>query len=168
MKNRRSVGSVLSRILLLLLLLLTLMPFYLLLVNSFKKETDIIHDGFCLFDSALTDFKSTNTPLGRDIVAEFVEAVRAEGLKVGLYYSLLDWHHPDYPHFGDLHHPMLSSRCRKTSAAMLPALFYSDLLILYPVCPASKRFRQCFADIARSLAQAHNGGRAIHGGLGNR
>jgi len=46
MKNRRSVGSVLSRILLLLLLLLTLMPFYLLLVNSFKKETDIIHAPF--------------------------------------------------------------------------------------------------------------------------
>jgi len=64
------------------------------------------HDGFCLFDSALTDFKSTNTPFGRDAVAEFVEAVRAEGLKVGLYFSLIDWHHPDYPHYGDRHHPM--------------------------------------------------------------
>lgn len=64
------------------------------------------HDGFCLFDSRYTDFKSTNTPLGRDIVADFVRAVRAEGLKVGLYYSLLDWHHPDYPHYGDANHPM--------------------------------------------------------------
>ena len=64
------------------------------------------HDGFCLFDSALTDFKSTNTPFGRDAVAEFVSAVRAEGLKVGLYFSLIDWHHPDYPHYGDRHHPM--------------------------------------------------------------
>ena len=64
------------------------------------------HDGFCLFDSAFTDFKSTNTKLGRDIVADFVAAVRAEGLKVGLYYSLLDWHHPDYPHYGDDNHPM--------------------------------------------------------------
>lgn len=64
------------------------------------------HDGFCLFDSALTDFKSTNTPLGRDIVRDFLEASRAEGLKVGLYYSLLDWHHLDYPHFGDRNHPM--------------------------------------------------------------
>ncbi len=63
------------------------------------------HDGFCLFDSALTDYKATNTPFGRDIVREFVEAFRAEGLKVGLYYSLLDWHHPDYPHYGDRHHP---------------------------------------------------------------
>lgn len=64
------------------------------------------HDGFCLFDTATTDFKATNAPCGRDLVAEFVEAVRAEGLKVGLYYSLLDWHHPDYPHYGDKFHPM--------------------------------------------------------------
>ena len=64
------------------------------------------HDGFCLFDSQYTDFKSTNTPFGRDIVKEFVEAVRGEGLKVGLYFSLLDWYHEDYPHYGDRHHPM--------------------------------------------------------------
>ena len=64
------------------------------------------HDGFCLFDSKLTDFKSTNTPFGRDAVAEFLEATRAEGLKVGLYFSLIDWHHPDYPHYGDRYHPM--------------------------------------------------------------
>ena len=64
------------------------------------------HDGFCLFDSQYTDFKSTNTKLGRDIVADFLSAARAEGLKVGLYFSLLDWHHPDYPHYGDSKHPM--------------------------------------------------------------
>lgn len=64
------------------------------------------HDGFCLFDSQYTDFKSTNTKCGRDLVAEYVEAVRAEGLKVGLYFSLLDWYHDDYPHFGDRNHPM--------------------------------------------------------------
>ena len=64
------------------------------------------HDGFCLFDSAYTDFKSTNTKLGRDIVADFLAAARAEGLRVGLYYSILDWHHPDYPHYGDNFHPM--------------------------------------------------------------
>lgn len=64
------------------------------------------HDGFCLFDSAYTDFKSTNTPAKRDFVREFTDAFRAEGLKVGLYFSLLDWHHPDYPHYGDAHHPM--------------------------------------------------------------
>jgi len=64
------------------------------------------HDGFCLFDSQLTDYKATNTPAGRDLVREYVDAFRAEGLKVGLYYSLLDWHHPDYPHYGDKFHPM--------------------------------------------------------------
>ena len=42
------------------------------------------HDGFCLYDSQYTDFKSTNTKLGRDVVKDFVEAVREEGLKVGL------------------------------------------------------------------------------------
>ncbi len=64
------------------------------------------HDGFCLFDSKLTDYKVTNTAIGRDLVAEFVEAVRAEGLKVGLYFTLIDWHHPDYPKYDDPFHPM--------------------------------------------------------------
>ena len=64
------------------------------------------HDGFCLFDSKYTDFKSTNTKCGRDLVAEYVEAARSEGLKVGFYYSLLDWYHDDYPHYGDMVHPM--------------------------------------------------------------
>lgn len=64
------------------------------------------HDGFCLFDSKLTDYKSTNAPCGRDLVREFVDAVRAEGLRVGLYYSLIDWHHPDYPKYKDINHPM--------------------------------------------------------------
>lgn len=54
------------------------------------------HDGFCLFDSQYTDYKITNTQYGRDLVQEFVDAFRAEGLKVGFYYSLLDWHHPEY------------------------------------------------------------------------
>lgn len=64
------------------------------------------HDGFCLFDSKLTEYKSTNTKAGRDLVREFVEAFREEGLKVGLYYSLIDWHHPNYPAYGDDLHPM--------------------------------------------------------------
>ena len=49
------------------------------------------HDGFSLFDTEYSDFKSTNTPAGKDFVAEYVDACRALGLKVGLYYSLLDW-----------------------------------------------------------------------------
>jgi len=54
------------------------------------------HEGFCLWDSKFTDYKSTNTPIGKDLIKEYVEAFRAEGLKVGFYYSLIDWHHPDY------------------------------------------------------------------------
>lgn len=71
------------------------------------------HDGFCLFDSKLTDYKSTNTPARRDLVREYVEAFRAEGLKVGLYYSIIDWHHPDYPHYGDQQHPMRDNEAYK-------------------------------------------------------
>ncbi len=61
------------------------------------------HEGFCLFDSQYTDYKSTNTPCGKDLVREYADAFRAEGLKVGFYYSLIDWNHPDFPI--DQHHP---------------------------------------------------------------
>jgi alpha-L-fucosidase len=54
------------------------------------------HEGFCLFDSKYTDYKATNTKAKRDLVREFVDAFRAEGIKVGFYYSLIDWHHPDF------------------------------------------------------------------------
>ncbi len=54
------------------------------------------HEGFCLWDSALSDYTVMATPYGKDMVGPFVEAVRAEGLKVGFYHSLLDWHHPDF------------------------------------------------------------------------
>ena len=53
------------------------------------------HDGFCLFNSELTDYCAPKRACGRDLVAEYVEAARAEGLRVGFYYSLMDWHHPD-------------------------------------------------------------------------
>jgi len=49
-----------------------------------------------LFDSKYTDYKATNTKAKRDLVREYVDAFRAEGIKVGFYYSLIDWHHPDF------------------------------------------------------------------------
>ena len=55
------------------------------------------HEGFCLWDSALTDYKATNTAGRAGLVRPWVEAFRAEGLKIGFYHSLLDWHHPDFP-----------------------------------------------------------------------
>lgn len=54
------------------------------------------HEGFCMWDSQFTDYKCTNTPAGRDLIREYVDAFRAEGLHIGFYYSLIDWHHPDF------------------------------------------------------------------------
>jgi alpha-L-fucosidase len=53
------------------------------------------HEGFCHWDSQLTDYNAKKQGPGRDLVREFVDAARAEGLRVGFYYSLMDWHHPD-------------------------------------------------------------------------
>ena len=53
------------------------------------------HEGFCHFDTKLTDYCAPKQGPGRDLAKEFVEAARAEGLRFGFYYSLMDWHHPD-------------------------------------------------------------------------
>jgi alpha-L-fucosidase len=63
------------------------------------------HEGFCLFDTKTTDFCAPKQGPGRDLVREYVEAARAEGLRVGFYYSLMDWHHPD------------GARCERDEAA---------------------------------------------------
>ena len=54
------------------------------------------HDGFCLFDSKVSNFTSVKTAARRDFVAEYVKAARRGGMKVGFYYSLLDWRWPAY------------------------------------------------------------------------
>jgi alpha-L-fucosidase len=61
------------------------------------------HEGFCLWDSRYTDYKATKTPYGKDLIRPLVDAARAEGIKIGFYYSLLDWHHPEYT--VDQNHP---------------------------------------------------------------
>lgn len=53
------------------------------------------HEGFCLFDTKTTNYCAPKQAAGRDLVREYVDAARAEGLRVGFYYSLMDWHHPD-------------------------------------------------------------------------
>ncbi|HEV7288106.1 alpha-L-fucosidase [Sphingomonas sp.] len=63
------------------------------------------HEGFCLWDTATTDYNAAKQGAKRDIVREFVAAARAEGLGVGLYFSLMDWHHPD------------GARCKDDAAA---------------------------------------------------
>ena len=102
------------------------------------------HEGFCLFDSKHTDYKSTNTPCGRDLVREFVDAFRAEGLRVGFYYSLLDWHHPDF--LVDEFHP----RRPKDPEKMAPA----DLEAYYAKVNAGRdmgRYRQYMKDQVTEL-----------------
>ena len=51
------------------------------------------HNGFCLWDSQTTDYKVTNSPLGRDVLKEYCEAFAQRGLKVMFHYSILDTHH---------------------------------------------------------------------------
>ena len=55
------------------------------------------HDGFCLWDTKTTDFNAARIGPKRDLLKPYVEALRKEGLKVGFYYSVADWHHADYP-----------------------------------------------------------------------
>ena len=62
------------------------------------------HEGFCMWDTATTDYKITKTEFRRDLVREYVDACRAAGLKVGFYFSIKDWHHPDY--IVDRTHPL--------------------------------------------------------------
>jgi alpha-L-fucosidase len=63
------------------------------------------HDGFALWPSAHSSLSVSDAAYDGDLVAEFVEAARAEGLRVGFYLSLSDWHHPDYPAFTDENRP---------------------------------------------------------------
>ena len=62
-------------------------------------------DGYSMYDTKLSDFGVMHSPVGRDLVRGYVDAVRAEGMGVGLYYTLPDWHHPDYPAFKESDKP---------------------------------------------------------------
>jgi alpha-L-fucosidase len=63
------------------------------------------HEGFCHFNTSTTTYCAPRQAAGRDLVKEYVDAARAEGLRFGFYYSLMDWHHPD------------GARCEKDEAA---------------------------------------------------
>ncbi|OAQ57869.1 alpha-L-fucosidase domain-containing protein [Pochonia chlamydosporia 170] len=54
------------------------------------------HEGFALWDTQVSDYNIINSPFGKDALRMFVDAMRAEGLHVGFYHSLIDWHHPDF------------------------------------------------------------------------
>ena len=65
--------------------------------HAVRRLTTKHHEGFCLWDSELTDYKATNTPYGRTCWARSSRRSARGGLKVGFYYSLIDWHHPEFP-----------------------------------------------------------------------
>lgn len=75
------------------------------------------HEGFCNWDTKLTNYNAVNYGPKRDVIKEFVEAARAEGLRVGFYYSLMDWHHPD------------GARCQEDPAARRRFVDYTHGLI---------------------------------------
>jgi len=85
--------------------------------QKYMVMTSKHHEGFCNFDSKLTNYCAPKQACGRDLVAEFVEAARAEGLRVGFYYSLMDWHHPD------------GARCLTDEAARVRFVEYTHGLI---------------------------------------
>ena len=76
---------------------------------SFVLITTKHHDGFCLWDTRLTDYSVMRTPYGRDILAELAAACERRGIALGFYYSCPDWHHPQYPNLGR-HHEMFGPR----------------------------------------------------------
>jgi alpha-L-fucosidase len=54
------------------------------------------HEGFALFDSKVTDWDVMSTPCGKDLLKDLAAACNGEGLRMCWYYSIMDWHHPDY------------------------------------------------------------------------
>ena len=71
------------------------------------------HDGYAMFHTKQSDFSVAHSPVGRDLVREFADAMRAEGLRVGFYFSLIDWHHRDYPAFTDDDKPYTLGKWRQ-------------------------------------------------------
>ena len=101
------------------------------------------HDGFCLFDSRASDFTSVKTAARRDFVAEYAAACRRAGLKVGFYYSLLDWRFPGY----------FEPKRRKASAAALVRQFHEQV-------------RELMANYGRIDMLWYDGGWVNHGQAG--
>ncbi len=61
------------------------------------------HDGFCMWDTAQTDYKVTRTPYGKDVLAMLAEACHRRGFRLCIYYSCPDWHHPNSINLGGDH-----------------------------------------------------------------
>jgi alpha-L-fucosidase len=84
------------------------------------------HEGFCLWDSEVSDYTVAGTPWGKDLVGPFVEACRAEGLGIGFYHSLIDWHHAEFP--VDAFHPQRDDLEARAKSAGRDIQVYADYL----------------------------------------
>jgi len=100
------------------------------------------HEGFCLWDTQQTDYNAVRRGPGRDLVREYVDACREFGLKIGFYYSLMDWRHPD------------GARCFTDPAAR-------PLLQPYPGGDSARRYYQDAAIRAVLERIAQGGKRAL-------
>ncbi len=74
------------------------------------------HDGFAMFHTQESDFSIQRSQYNKDIVGEFVAAMREAGLKIGLYFSLIDWYHPDYPAFTEADKPYTFGKYRQPTS----------------------------------------------------
>ena len=71
------------------------------------------HDGFCLWDSKLTDYDIMATPFKRDILKELAAACKKHGVRFCFYHSIMDWHHPDQKANFPKYHPYLKGQVRE-------------------------------------------------------
>lgn len=121
------------------------------------------HDGFCLWDSKIWPFNSVNSAAKRDLVAEFTEAFRAEGLRVGLYYSLGDWDQKDWTDAvqGDV---LAQARFANTTRAMVEELVtgYGRINVLWYDLPQGLTAEQWRARELNSMVRSHQPGILIN------
>jgi alpha-L-fucosidase len=73
------------------------------------------HDGYAMYDTKVSDFSIMHSPYDRDIFGMFCDAMRTEGIRIGVYFSLIDWHHPDYPTFEESDKPYVFGKWRRPS-----------------------------------------------------
>ncbi len=109
------------------------------------------HEGFCMWDTATTDYKITKTRFGRDVVREFADAFRAEGLKVGFYFSVIDWHHPDY-RIDHTHPKYTRLRMDGTAGAVGSAAFRAEISRLNASRDMERYRRYMFAQVRELLS----------------
>ena len=117
------------------------------------------HDGFCMWDTKQTDHNIMHSPFGRDVVKELAAACKREGLAFSTYYSVCDWHHPDFPRTspgGKTRRPVSNlDRYEQYLRAQVSELLthYGPLLVMWFDVPQefdAKR-GQGLIDFARSL-----------------